>query len=88
MGQYINHTPNGPLNAQNKAADLIKAGAKLLLVPPTQFEENLICVVNNGMFEAATYAYNEREFLYFADVTKDIRPRVWLTWDRVKEYAR
>lgn len=88
MGKYINHTPNGPLKAQHKADDLIKVGAELLFETPKTFEDNLICVVDNGTFEAAAYVQDERDLSDFSDYTTDYRDRVWLKWDKAKEYAR
>lgn len=88
MGKYINHTPDGPLKSQNKAADLIKVGAELLFETPKTLEENLICVVDNGEFEAAAYVRDERDLSDFSNYTTDDRDRVWLKWDKAKEYAR
>jgi hypothetical protein len=88
MGQYINHTPAGVLAQKGKAFDLIKCGAKLLLSAPSQWEENLICVVDNGIFEAAAYVQDDRDLRDFSDYTRDERPRVWLKWDRAKEFAK
>lgn len=88
MGLYINRTPNGALPHVGKGAELIKAGAQLLLDTPKTWEEGLVCVVRNGMFEAAAYAHSQREMEYFADTTHDERPRVWLKWDKAKEFAK
>jgi len=46
-------------------------------------DKALICVVKNPYFEAAGYAFNEREFLTFIDPT-DARPRTWLLMDKKK----
>ena len=40
----------------------------------------LICIVDNGMFEAAGFVYNEQEYNAFA--YPDGRPRTWLIMDR------
>jgi hypothetical protein len=87
MGKYINHTSDGPLS-KNKADDLIKAGAVVLDAPPQQWEENLICVVDNGPFEAAAYVQDERDLSDFSNYVTDYRDRVWLKWDRAKEFAK
>lgn len=88
MGKYINHTPEGPLKANSKAEDLIKAGAVMLPGVPNNWEENLVCVVDNGIFEAAAYVQDERDLNDFSDYTYDERPRVWLQWDKAKEFAK
>ena len=41
----------------------------------------LICVVDNGPFEAAGYAYSLREFEAFSRADDD-RVRTWLTMDK------
>jgi hypothetical protein len=54
--------------------------------PPASFAEipegsALICVVDNGIFEAAGFCYDEREFAAFTD-PGDTRPKEWLLMDR------
>lgn len=85
MGLYINSTQNGQLG-YDKVKGLIDAGAKVLGRSTPEYQDNLICVVDNGAFEAAGYAFDKREFECFAE--PDPRPKVWLTWDRVKEFAK
>jgi hypothetical protein len=41
----------------------------------------LICVVDNGPFEAAGICYDDKEFSAF-NGTNDFRPRIWLHIDR------
>lgn len=89
MGKYINQTPDGkPLQRHHKAAELVKAGAQLLFDTPKTWEEGLICVVDNGPFEAAAYVQDERDLREFSSIEDDFRPRVWLKWDRAKEFAK
>jgi hypothetical protein len=88
MGKYINHTPSGPLKYLDKDEDLIKAGAILLPDAPKEWEENLVCVVDNGLFQAAAYVQDERDLNDFSDYIEDERPRVWLKWDKAKEFAK
>jgi hypothetical protein len=88
MGKYINHTPEGPLKHFDKDKDLIKAGATLLPGVPNKWEEDLICVVDSGYFQAAAYVQDERDLNEFSDYIEDERPRVWLKWDRAKEFAK
>jgi hypothetical protein len=88
MGLYINIDSKGkPLPARGKAAKLIEDGAELLFDSPNKWEEGLVCVVNNGPFEAAAYAHCESELEYFSD-THDIRPKVWLKYAHAKNLAK
>jgi hypothetical protein len=43
----------------------------------------IICVVNNGPFEAAAFCYSAGEFRDFS-LPEDGRPKVWLLMDRAK----
>jgi hypothetical protein len=74
MGYYINVTSTGKELGRNKVQDLINDGA--IIVSGNEFVPNLICVVNNGLFEAAGYAYSEREYEAFKE--PDGRKRTWL----------
>jgi hypothetical protein len=88
MGFYINQNSKGKtIPALNKAAALIEDGAELLTKEPETWEEGLICVVSNGLFEAAAYAFSPQEMNAFKD-PDDYRPRVWLKWDKAKELAK
>lgn len=46
-----------------------------------RLDEAVICVVDNGPFEAAGFAYNERELDAFADIL-DPRPKRWVAIPR------
>lgn len=77
MGYYINTKRNGTyLPARGKADILIAEGAKEIQ-PPITFQPGLICVVNNGPFEAAGHCYSEQEMREFNDPF-DRRPKRWL----------
>jgi hypothetical protein len=58
MGYYINHDSKGNLLG-NKVADLVRDGAQLLQRQPAVFMENLVCVVDNGLFTAAGFDFYE-----------------------------
>jgi hypothetical protein len=81
MGIYLNYDSNGnELPTIGKAEALIKDGAKKIY-EPEKFQKNLVCVVENGLFDAAAYAYSEEEFNYFRKIQKngsDTRPYTWL----------
>lgn len=88
MGKYINNTSDGKeLSALGKASALISDGAELLVYEPKEWEEGLVCVVANGPFDAAAYAYNKAEMEAFQDPS-DERPKVWLRHPRAKELAK
>jgi hypothetical protein len=76
MGYYINHINGRELPAIGKASKLISEGA-VRVGTPTEFQENLVCVVEGFFFDAAAYAYNEREMTEFND-PNDYRPKTWL----------
>lgn len=85
MGYYINqNSKNQDLPAIGKVNALIQDGAKVII--PNEFEENLVCVVDNGFFEAAAYMYNESEFEYFKSETS--RPKKFLVYEYAKELAK
>ena len=80
MGKYIN---NIGTSYSEKIANLKeKHGAT---VTDSSFKENLVCVVNNGMFAAAGYAYCEDERNEFA--RQDGRPKTWLIVPEAKTLA-
>jgi hypothetical protein len=90
MGQYINSTPHGALPAQNKAAHLLATVPGTLQVPaPTResdFVDNLVCVVENGIFDAAGYCFSAREMMAFA--YPDSRRKTWLVVPDASKFAR
>lgn len=86
MGKYVNQTSKGHLGSsfEEKCQGLIEDGA--VRVNPTQFQENLVCVVDNFLFAAAGYAYNEREFREF-NVKGDDRPKQWFVYEKAEQFA-
>lgn len=89
MGQYLNRTPTGaPLPAKGKADAILAAfpGAKEIWPARREFVDDLVCVLENGPFDAAGYAYSEQEMLDFAQ--PDGRRKRWLIVPGVKELAQ
>lgn len=88
MGKYINQTSNGMIgaSANSKALAIIADGGQAI-PQPKEFVPNLVCVVDNLMFGAAAYCYNEGEFRVFTDPS-DARPKKWFIWDKVKDFAQ
>ena len=86
MGYYVNSTSRGTiLPACNKADYLILDGGKEIL-EPQEFQENLICVVENGLFDAALYCYCESE-MNVAKNPEDLRPKRWIVHPMAAELA-
>jgi len=87
MGKYVNHTSVGVTlsSASGKCNDILTDGAKEI-PEPTEFVPNLVCVVDNGFFGAAAYAYDEGEFIAFKS-PGDKRPKRWFIWDKVQQFA-
>ena len=84
MGYYI-ETPSPVF----KAEQLIKQHGAVRIPPPRGYDDIPhgqvpICVVQNGMFDAAGIAYNDNELEEFKANTYDRRPRTWLTLPREK----
>lgn len=83
MGKYINKTTTGTvLSAVGKADQLIADGAKEI-PEPSSWEPNLVCVVENNIFDAAAWAYDEREMNVFK--RPDGRDKRWLIHPQVEE---
>ena len=83
MGYYI-EVPE----VKGKAQQIVDIhGAELLERVPLSVgdvpeDKAIICVVDNGPFEAAAFAYNDMELREFA--RPDPRPKAWLLMDRAK----
>ncbi len=83
MGYYVEVPEN-----KGKAEQIASIhGGMVLPEPPNSYEsvpsdQAIICVVNNGAFEAAAFCYSEKEFNYFK--VPDSRPRTWILMDREK----
>lgn len=82
MGYYIETQ-----SSRNKAQYLIDkydAEAVSFLVAEQAFNEGygIVCVMDNGLFEAAGFAYSRDELEAFA--YPDGRPKTWLKMDRTK----
>ena len=80
MGYYLPGPPKG------KVPYLCSMGATLLdasAVTEITDEKRIICVVDNGPFEAAALIHNMGELAAFSRPDDD-RPRVWLLMDRAQ----
>lgn len=82
MGYYIEVPDN-----KGKAQQIIKLYGGRIVDRVPSFEdiapdEGIICVVDNGPFEAAGFCYNQNELCDFA--RRDGRPKVWVIMNRNK----
>ena len=80
MGYYIEVPKN--LNKAKQLVDMYKAE---IIPQPSSFSEipldkALICVVSNGLFDAAALCYSPNEFQEFARPS-DVRRKEWLIMD-------
>lgn len=89
MGRYINETSNGtPLPPLGKVSALLADGGSLYGGQLKDANlDTLVCVVHNGIFEAAAWAYDAGEVADFADPT-DRRRKVWMVYPHAKQVAR
>ena len=86
MGYYINKNSKGEnLQPHNKAYQLISDGAKEIN-NPRQVVDDMVCVVENGMFDAAAYIYNQKEFEAFNDPI-DLRRKTWLKYEHASSLS-
>lgn len=81
MGYYIQTAVN-----KGKAQQLVDSyGAEIvpgehLVFVAIPSDKALVCVVENGLFDAAAYCFSEQEYQAF--LYPDGRPRTWLLMDR------
>lgn len=86
MGFYIEHNTQGePLSAKGKADELLASPGVTEIHGKIEWQPNLVCVVENGFFDAAGFCFNEAEFLAFKH--PDGRPRRWLVVQHAAELA-
>ena len=84
MGYYIQTD-----QSHNKAQQICDMCQEAFVIPqPSSFDKvpkdmALICVVDNGPFEAAGYCYDEREFIAWCDPS-DTRPKTWLLMSKIR----
>ena len=79
MGYYIERPDGGRFN---KAEWLIEehSAVEVIEPPPWLDDAAIVCVINNGAFEAAGYAYSPDELAAFSH--PDRRPKRWLVMDK------
>ena len=82
MGFYIDGPAKGkaPFLRSEYDAEFINEPVSFKDIPK---DKALICVVDNGPFEAAGFAFDNREFEVFS-APGDPRPKRWMIMDREK----
>lgn len=85
MGYYINKINGKVLPAKEKAKFLIENGATKV-EGKVEFKENLVCVIENFLFDAAGYVFSESEMEEF-NSPYDNRPKTWLIVPNAAELA-
>ena len=86
MGKYINQDSKGnPLPHHGKTRALIEDSATVIKNP--SWQKDLVCVVDNGLFEAAAHCFDEREFMNFND-PMDHRRKTWLSYPHAERLAK
>ncbi len=78
MGYYLNEDQSGNvLPRLGKAEVFLNNGDAEEIYIPKNYEEGLVCVVDNGKFDAALYIFSKNEFEYIIN-NPDPRPKIWL----------
>jgi len=86
MGYYINQNSNGTQLPHCDKADYLLLDGAVEISPPKEFVPNLICVVENGPFDAALFCYSKDE-MEVALNPRDKRPKRWLIHPKAAELA-
>jgi hypothetical protein len=88
MGRYINTTPAGdPLPAKGKAQVILtQFPGAVAIERPSTLVPGLVCVIDNYVWDAAGWVYDELELRDFQDID-DLRPKRWLIVPGVEKYA-
>ncbi len=84
MGKYINKVKDQSLGTsfESKCNVLINNGA--ILTYPLEYEQNIVCVVDNGMFAACIYI--DSESTYNMVKTNDGRLKKWFSMNNPEQW--
>lgn len=89
MGKYINVIGATPMGTSFESkCELIEINGGTKIPRPTkdtQWQEDMVCVVDNGPFAAAGYAYDKREMHDFA--YPDGRTKQWYLLKYASKWA-
>ncbi len=81
MGKYINKDAQGNQMPFNGKVDAILKGipGAKIIDRPEKFEENIVCVADAIIYDAAIWCYSERELDYIKRAEKtDERAYIWM----------
>lgn len=67
-------------------AILTNVDGSYVIDEPSEWSDGIVCVVDNGHFEAAAYAYDAARLSQFK--RDDGRYKIWLHVPNAKEYAK
>lgn len=89
MGKYINQIDGTPMGSSfaSKCSVLIEKGAQVIDKEELKYQEDLVCVVDNGFFGAAAYVYDQEEFDAFQPTKTDMRLRAWFKFENAAMYV-
>ena len=76
MGYYINGIGDKDAPTVGKAEFLVENGNARKIARPATIVSDLVCVVENGMFDAAAYIFSPEELIKFS--RNDGRLKTWL----------
>jgi len=85
MGYYINSNLKGKETPPSGKVDFLVNDGAMIIPEPNKWKEGIVCVVDNGPFEAAAYAYSEGEMEEFK--INDGRPKTWLYYPPAKKIS-
>lgn len=87
MGRYINEVNGKPIGTSfNAKVNNLKELANAEPITDEKFVEDMVCVINNGFFAAAGYAYDEEEYQEFK--RPDGRQKMWLKVPNANKLAQ
>jgi hypothetical protein len=87
MGKYIEKLPDGTeLPKHGKVHALLTIEGAKIINQPIEWEEDIVCVVDNYTWDAAAYAFDDIELRRFSH-PRDDRFRVWLKIPNAKNLA-
>lgn len=80
MGFYITRDLKGELLPARGKADVLVLDPEIKEITGREFHPRMVCVVDNGDFDAAGFCYSKQEFQRFS--RPDGRPRRWFQLPR------
>jgi hypothetical protein len=88
MARYINTYKGVDLPVHGKTQFLLAnvPGATRISPVNIEYQPDLVCVIDNGIFQAAAYLNTPNEFEVFRD-DRSGRPKDWLIVPGVAEFA-